>query len=195
MLFNDEAFSHSVEAICREVLAQWTLTESSVLQLRDILSLVPLLPTLGRPLAGLVDSLVQLDLDSFQNYQTTAANAAWCLGSSMLALSKIKGWKDGMNLDPWFQHCLSRYNWSSKVLEGLVSLSHLSYVPLLQTGQIQTNPFQQCLDTLHRSPVGIGSCNHVTHRRSSISIPPVSCIQSCRKGLCSELVRGCMSSS
>jgi hypothetical protein len=195
MLFNDEAFSHSVEAVCREVLAQWTLTESSVLQLRDILALVPLLPTLGRPLAGLVDSLVQLDFDPFQNYQTSAANAAWCLGSSMLALSKIKGWKDGKNLDLWFQHCLSRYNWSSKVLEGLVSLSHLSYVPLLQTGQIQTEPFQQCLDTLHRSPVSIGSCNHVTHRRSSISIPPVSRIQSCRQGLCSEFVRDCMSSS
>jgi hypothetical protein len=129
MSFSDDAFSRSVEEICRGVLAQWTLTESSVLQLRDILALVPVFPTLGQSLAASVDSLIGSKFDSFQDYQTTAANAAWCLGSSMLALSKIKGWNDGMNLDPWFQHCLSRFSWSSKVLEGLVSISHLSYVP------------------------------------------------------------------
>lgn len=128
LLLTDEPFKKSIEELCRGVLDQWVPGEQSSLQLRDVLAMVPFLPTLGRPLAVLVDSLIALDIDPHEDYRNTAANVAWCLGSSMLALSKLKGWYDEMNLDPWFQICLNRYSWSSKVLEGLFSLSHLSYV-------------------------------------------------------------------
>jgi len=138
MLFSNDTFTNSVEEICSNSLARWTLNEDSVLQLRDILSLVPQFPTLGRPLGRLVEVLIRSTSDPFQDYQTSAANAAWCLGSSMLALSKIKGWNDELDPDQWFGYCLNHYNWSSKVLEGLVSLSHLSYVPSSQIARFLT---------------------------------------------------------
>ena len=125
-IFSDDVLKNSVEETCRGVLSQWTSGEPAVLQLRDVLALVPSFSSLGRPLAGLIDSLIALDIDPRQEYQETAANTAWCLGSSMLALSKLKGWHEGLDIGIWFRRCLNRYSWSSKVLEGLVSISHLS---------------------------------------------------------------------
>ncbi|KIM31383.1 hypothetical protein M408DRAFT_7156 [Serendipita vermifera MAFF 305830] len=128
LIFADEAFKASVEGLCRRVLDHWAPGEEAILQLRDVLSMVHLLPNLGRPLAALVNFLVALDIDTREDYQNSAANTAWCLGSSMIALSKLKGWQEEVDTNPWFWHCLNRYNWSSKVLEGLISISYLSSI-------------------------------------------------------------------
>ncbi|KAG8824346.1 U3 snoRNP protein, partial [Serendipita sp. 399] len=128
----DAEWKSVMQSLCYRTLNGWTLVDSpsSVLQLYSILPLVSLLPGLAPLISGLVDTILQLDIDFRDNYLETPANAAWCLGACLQALGGLSGWKDGSKVDQWMKQTLDRFHWSGPVLQGLVSLASYSVRPV-----------------------------------------------------------------
>jgi hypothetical protein len=123
--FQDEAWRNNVQTACSSLLTGWTLNQRSALQLQDILPLLPQLPGLALSIIEIVEAILKQDIDPRQDYRETAANAGWCLGSCLVALSHAGGWNEVVNVNIWFKSCLDKYYWNAKVLQGLVSIADL----------------------------------------------------------------------
>ncbi|KAG8814140.1 U3 snoRNP protein, partial [Serendipita sp. 399] len=147
----DAEWKSVMQSLCYRTLSGWTLVDSpsSVLQLYSILPLVSLLPGLAPLISGMVDTILQLDINSHANYLETPANAAWCLGACLQALGGLSGWEDGSKVDQWMKQSLDQFHWSPPVLQGLISLA--SYSHSLGTGSVRPVKFIEAFSLVRGS--------------------------------------------
>ncbi|KAG2115669.1 armadillo-type protein [Suillus cothurnatus] len=105
----DIVWKRSVDSWIQTHLSSWEISDESVDDLYDIMSL-----------SIFVDSLAPL----LANWQASHANAAWVAGTCMQALSRCKSasWETQVDLSAWTTKIVEHWSWSDKVLMGLVAL-------------------------------------------------------------------------
>ena len=113
----------AIQDSCRKILDEWRLDDKSAVHLHDILTLVPLLPSLAPSIASIIDIIISSNVDSTANYMETAANASWFLGSCLLVLGEMDELPADSKVEAWLHHALKHYSWSLRVLEGVANLA------------------------------------------------------------------------
>ena len=94
-----------------------------MLELDQVLSLSPLLPTLSPLLVRLANEALNTS-DPADNFEQSGINASWVLGSCLHGLSQrtTSEWLSDVDLPLWTKTVVQKWALSGYCLEGLVSL-------------------------------------------------------------------------
>ncbi|KAG1832880.1 armadillo-type protein [Suillus subalutaceus] len=119
----DIVWKRSVDSWIQTRLSSWEITDESVDDLYDIMSLSVFVDSLAPLLVPIIERALNTSTPE-ANWQASHANAAWVIGTCMQALSRCKSasWETQVDLSAWTTKIVEHWSWSDKVLIGLVAL-------------------------------------------------------------------------
>ncbi|KAG1734522.1 armadillo-type protein [Suillus lakei] len=119
----DIVWKRSVDSWIQTHLSSWEISDESVDDLYNIMSLSVFVDSLAPLLVPIIERALNTSTPE-ANWQTSHANAAWVIGTCMQALSRCKSasWETQVDLSAWTTEIVEHWSWSDKVLVGLVSL-------------------------------------------------------------------------
>jgi U3 small nucleolar RNA-associated protein 20 len=119
----DIVWKRSVDSWIQTHLSSWEISDESVDDLYDIMSLSIFVDSLAPLLVPIIERALNT-LTPEANWQASHANAAWVAGTCMQALSRCKSasWETQVDLSAWTTKIVEHWSWSDKVLMGLVAL-------------------------------------------------------------------------
>ncbi|KAG1774596.1 hypothetical protein EV702DRAFT_1123142 [Suillus placidus] len=119
----DIVWKRSVDSWIQTYLSSWEISDESVDDLHDIMSLSIFVDSLAPLLVPIVERALNTPTPE-ANWQASHANAAWVIGTCMQVLSRCKSasWETQVDLSAWTTEIVEHWSWSDKVLIGLVAL-------------------------------------------------------------------------
>ncbi|KAG1882502.1 armadillo-type protein [Suillus subluteus] len=119
----DIVWKRSVDSWIQTRLSSWEISDESVDDLYDIMSLSVFVDSLAPLLVPIIERALNTSTPE-ANWQSSHANAAWVIGTCMQALSRCKSasWETQVDLSAWTTEIVEHWSWSDKVLIGLVAL-------------------------------------------------------------------------
>ncbi|KAG1818154.1 armadillo-type protein [Suillus subaureus] len=119
----DIVWRRSVDSWIQIYLSNWEISDESVDDLYDIMSLSIFVDSLAPLLVPIIERALNTTTPE-ANWQASHANAAWVIGTCMQALSRCKSasWETQVDLSAWMMEIVEHWSWSDKVLIGLVAL-------------------------------------------------------------------------
>ncbi|KAG2158692.1 armadillo-type protein [Suillus bovinus] len=119
----DIVWKRSVDSWIQTCLSSWEISDESVDDLYDIMSLSVFVDSLAPLLVPIIERALNTPTPE-ANWQASHANAALVIGTCMQALSRCKpaSWETQVDLSAWTVKIVEHWSWSDKALIGLVAL-------------------------------------------------------------------------
>ncbi|TCD65551.1 U3 snoRNP protein [Steccherinum ochraceum] len=119
----DTAWKNKLQKWVDQRFSSWRSTPEKMLELNQVLTLSPLLPSLSPLVIHIIDVTLEAS-DPETEFTQTSSNSAWLLGSCFetLSLRPSSEWSTSVDLKSWTRTIITKWAWSGCCLEGLVSL-------------------------------------------------------------------------
>ncbi|KAI0764301.1 armadillo-type protein [Trametes elegans] len=123
----DIVWKQRFQAWVEKTFASWDHSEQNVRMLEHVLELSSLMPSLSKLLVQIVNQTLEKE-DPRSEYETTYANSAWVIGTCSECLSRrsVAEWEGLVDVSAWTSRVVEKWGWSSRALEGIVSLVRTS---------------------------------------------------------------------
>ncbi|THH26353.1 hypothetical protein EUX98_g7834 [Antrodiella citrinella] len=120
---SDTAWNAKLQKWMNQRFNKWDSSSDQMLDLNPVLMLSPLFPSLSSLLIRLVNDALKTS-DPVMDYEATATNSSWLIGSCLDALSKrpASEWSSEIDLPVWTATIIEKWAWSGYCLEDLMSL-------------------------------------------------------------------------